>query len=156
MTKKWIAVLVVLVSVLAASCSSVDVTTNKVGWSDYTAISAKDFDIVGVIFLESKVERVVSPLFLKREKKGSEITYAMLMQEAVKMKADDIINVRIDSRDESTTSLFDFFTGYNKSTMYYATAMAIRYKDMKDQKLAPEYKQGIGVQKSFDLLDLLP
>ena len=61
--------------------------------------------------------------------KGKYITYSDLMKESRKLKADDVINVRIDKRLESTTTLIDFFKGCTKKYTYYATADAIVYKD---------------------------
>ena len=52
------------------------------------------------------------------------------MQEAAKLEADDIINVRIDMNANYTKGFFDFFTGWIRTYTYTGTALAIKYTDM--------------------------
>jgi hypothetical protein len=127
----WMSLFFLTVLFVCTSCATTRLTTNKVGWSDYTGITIKDFDVVGIITVESEVTKKVAPFGLNSSLEGSEITYAMLMEEAAKKKGDDIINVRIDKIEDSTKSLFDFIVGYKKTTKYIATALAIKYKDVK-------------------------
>jgi hypothetical protein len=90
----------------------------------------KDFESKGIIFVESKVT-----IDINGEHNGSEITYEMLMKEAQKLDADDIINVRIDEiEDHTTLDKFsyesDIFAGRQyiaKTYIYKATALAIKY-----------------------------
>lgn len=138
--KKCMFVLLVLTAMVLAGCKTTNLTTNKVGWSDYTTVTIKDFDVVGVITLESEVTKTVTPFGFSSTLEGSEITYAMLMEKAVEKKGDDIINVRIDKHDDSKTTLFDRIIGYTKKTKYIATALVIRYKDMKVEAPGADFK----------------
>lgn len=73
------------------------------------------------------------------DKNGSEITFAQLMQEAVKFGADDIINVRIDKTginevedyyNKNSINDKEIFAGrkqFEKKIIYNATALAIKY-----------------------------
>jgi len=58
---------------------------------------------------------------------GSEITYDLLIGEAKKLGADDIINVRIDRTDASLHGTFDWLFGYTEKYAYTANALAIKY-----------------------------
>ncbi|HQL05649.1 MAG TPA: hypothetical protein PLU33_10965 [Treponemataceae bacterium] len=138
--KKCMFVLLVLTAMVLSGCKTTNLTTNKVGWSDYTTVTIKDFDVVGVITLESEVIKTVTPFGFSSTLEGSEITYAMLMEKAVEKKGDDIMNVRIDKHDDSKTTLFDRIIGYTKTTKYTATALVIRYKDVKAEAPSSDFK----------------
>jgi len=138
--KKCMFVLLVLTAMVLSGCKTTNLTTNKVGWSDYTTVTIKDFDVVGVITLESEVIKTVTPFGFSSTLEGSEITYAMLMEKAVEKKGDDIMNVRIDKHDDSKTTLFDRIIGYTKTTKYIATALVIRYKDVKAEAASSDFK----------------
>lgn len=113
--------IVAIVGLLAVSCSSTNLETNKVGWSSYTEITGKDFDVVKIVKVSS-TEKVTKSFFYTKVD-GSRVLYAQLMDEAAKAGADDIINVRIDKKHEdSNTSTTTIYT-------YTATALAIKYKD---------------------------
>ena len=53
-------------------------------------IIPKDYEPIGIIFIES--EEYIS----NNEYRGSKITHEMIMREAVKLDAHDVINIRID------------------------------------------------------------
>lgn len=127
----WISVLSVLVvisSVSLFSCKTMDLKTNTVGLSENASISVKDYEIIGSIRVES--EEIVSkgPLGLYKSHNGSHITYDMLLVEAHKQGADDLINVRIDTIKDSNTFLFGIL-GQKKTYKYIGTALAIKYSD---------------------------
>ena len=124
-------------------CVTTEMSSNKVGWSDYVSITVKDFDVLGVINLKSEVIQKVGPFGFKKTNEGSEITYAMLMEEAVKLKGDDIINVRIDKKTEQSQHIFSHFTGYTNIFTYTATALVIKYKDATADVKTSEFKQEI-------------
>lgn len=128
--KKFITILLIsLFALTFFSCSTTDLATNEVGWSDYVDLVVKDFDVVGVIAIES-TETIETGVFnLTKSVTGSRITYADLMKKASELGADDVINVRIDKKDNSETSPLDFFTGSTKIYTYIATGTAIKYKD---------------------------
>ena len=79
-------------------------------------LETKDFITMGIIFVTSSVkfdddDEIIS---------GSKITFEMLMKEAQKLGADDIVNLRID---EVETTHSD----YSRTITYTATALAIKY-----------------------------
>ena len=98
-------------------------------YSKVTIPPVKDFVSKGIIFVESKVT-----IDVNREKTGSEITNEMLMREAEKLGADDVINVKIDkieahkmtdSYDKDGYFIKRKYKQYNY--IYKATGLAIKY-----------------------------
>ena len=151
MKKTCFIIAVLAVLVLFAGCRTYDISTNRVGWSNYADVSVKDFDVCGIVTLESQMVFEYGPLGLKKTFKGSHILWSDLMQEAAKMGADDIINVRIEATNYNyrvTTTGFnetkhvmiyspgfvEFFTGYSTNWKYKATALAIKYTDPIDRQ----------------------
>jgi len=134
MKKSIFVVLVVsAVSLLGISCTTTNSTTNTVGWSAYSDITYKDYDAVKIVKVES-TETLESRFFgLFKKLEGSSVTYSQLMDEAAKAGADDIINVRIDRKFDTSQGNF-----LAKKTVYtyYATAVAIKYKDTKSGSIA--------------------
>ena len=145
--RKYIGIIAVLcVLALFAGCRTYDLTANKVGYSSYADISVKDFEACGVVSAESQIVYEYGPLGFRKSFKGSWIVWSDLMEEAVKLGADDIINVRIEETNLNyrvTTAGFyedqnkriyspgfiEFFTGYTSTWKYKATALAIKYTD---------------------------
>ena len=111
-----------------------EVTKNyeQIKEGDYAKVlpyTLRDYVIKGVIFVESKVT-----IDVNGERTGSEITNYMLMKEAQKLGADDIINVRIDEREESkVVDNYDKNAKFidreykKRSYVYQAKALAIKY-----------------------------
>jgi hypothetical protein len=64
-------------------------------YNNVVCVPVKDFVVKGIVFVESKVT-----IDANGEKTGSEITNEMLMREAQKLGADDVINVKIDEIEE--------------------------------------------------------
>jgi hypothetical protein len=61
------------------------------------------------------------------------------MQEAAKLEADDIINVRIDMNDNYNSSAFGWMTGWVRTFTYTGTALAIKYTErMETQTSDPQ------------------
>jgi len=99
------------------------------GQTNNAAIAVKDYESRGIIIVKST--EVIDAL---GNRSGSKITYEMLMLEAQRLNADDVINVRIDvnqvdeiikSRDGSNVQKIT----YN----YTATALAIKYTNAVQQ-----------------------
>lgn len=114
------------------SCKSTNsLETNQVGWSAYTATVAKDYDAVRIVSVTSTETITQSPFSFRKNTKGSRVLYAQLMDEAKKLGAHDIINVRVDRKLESTkpNAIVRFFIGSREVYTYTATALAIKYKD---------------------------
>lgn len=101
----------------------------KGDYADIVPYTLRDFEIKGTIFVESKVT-----IDVNGERNGSEITNYILMKEAQKLGADDVINIKIDEKEESEvvdsydTKLKFLKRRYKKkSFIYKATALAIKY-----------------------------
>jgi hypothetical protein len=81
-------------------------------------IAVKDYETLGIISAKS------SEVFdADGNHTGSKITYEMLILEAQKLGADDIINLKIDINEIRDASVRPVRTTYN----YTATALAIKY-----------------------------
>ena len=83
------------------SLPTMDSWTYRVGWSWYTNIPNKDFTVVGIIV----VRNVTNPTF-------------ELMEAAKALGANDIINARVDTREEKDGTI-----------LLAASAVAIKYND---------------------------
>ena len=118
----------VLIAVaLLGSCTTTSLASNRTGWSDYATVAIKDYTVVGIVRVVS--EEVIRRGFLGivESRKGSQVTYDLLVSEAKKIGADDIINVRIDRTDRSLHGIFDWLVGYTEKYAYTANALAIKY-----------------------------
>ena len=127
----FFSVVVLAIMMLVCSCSTTDLSTNQVGVSTYIGTIAKDFEIVDVITLESTETVKVGFLSLTRSVTGSRITYSDLLKKAIELGADDVVNVRIDRKDNLKFSVFDVIFGSTNTYTYVATGTAIKYKDAK-------------------------
>jgi len=115
-----IAVLLVLISCTSAPVPKVDYGYPNAGNANDSAIVVKDYITLGIIFVNSS-ELIDG----NGNHTGSKITYEMLMKEAQKLGADDVINIRIDVNEQVEFNLngLPFKTIYN----YTASALAIKY-----------------------------
>jgi len=118
---------IVLATFAFAACTSNNFAVNMSGAADFATVAAKDFVTLGIITVRATEVHSSGPLGLNRRVEGSKITFADLMQEAARLEADDIINVRIDVHSSFRRSAFDWFTGWTRTFNYTATALAIRY-----------------------------
>ncbi len=126
--KKIIVILIVTFTIVLTGCKSVDLSTNRTGWSDYSSIVVKDYEVIDHIFVESTQVKDVGLLQLITTVSGSDVTYNMLIKEAIALGADDIINVRIDKQVISNKSLLSLVFGlYTDTIKYTANALAIKY-----------------------------
>ena len=118
---------VLLAAALLCSCATTNLAGNRIGWSDYATIAIKDYTVVGIVRVGS--EEVIRRGFLgiAHSHTGSQVTYDLLISEAKKLGADDIINVRIDRTDRSLHGIFDWLVGYTETYTYNANALAIKY-----------------------------
>jgi hypothetical protein len=115
-----------LSSVVLFGCSTVQQYMSKNG-PESIVIESKGFDILGPVRTELTIHSILGlppiagvPLALFNWG-GS--TYDALLQEAHKIKADDVINITMDT---GTFSIFTFL--YNQRT-YIVNGLAIKYKD---------------------------
>jgi len=131
--------LILLFGFVTVSCTSYyNVKEMKTGeFNKISKIAGKDFEVLGVVFVDSTITYTVSPFRLSERMEGEEITFDALMREAKRLypSCSDIINVRIDSVLKTQTSVFDFFTGYTATWGYFANALAIRYTDALEDSI---------------------
>jgi len=111
------------------ACTSNNYTANLSGASDYSTVAVKDFVTLGIITVRSSEVHLSGPFGFSKSVEGSKITFAELMQEAAKLEADDIINVRIDMHANYKKSAFGWLTGWKRTYNYTGTALAIKYTD---------------------------
>lgn len=151
-------VVALVVMMLVCSCSTTSLSTNQVGWSNYSQIVVKDYNVVGVVTVESTETITRSPLGITTTVEGARVTYSDLIKKAVELGADDIINVRIDKIDNYKTTPFDFLFGSKKTYTYVATGTAIKYKDAQPKTYTSEGTvevKSVGPTGSSSLLDAL-
>jgi uncharacterized protein YbjQ (UPF0145 family) len=122
----WPAALLFAVALLI-SCTTTNLASNRTGWSDYATIAIKDYTVVGIVRVASQEVTQRGFLGIANSHTGSQVTYDMLVSEAKKLGADDIINVRIDRTDKSLHGIFDWLIGYTERYAYTANALAIKY-----------------------------
>jgi len=119
--------LTILMVFILTSCgttgSSVNFNYPQSGNTNNVAIAAKDFTSLGIIFVKS-TEVIDSD----GSHTGSKITYEMLMLEARRLNADDVINIRIDVNQVQETVKGSNGLDITRITYNYtASALAIRY-----------------------------
>ena len=122
------AIVIVILAVCAlAACTTNDYSASLLGASDYSTVAVKDFISLGIITVESVEIHHSSPFGFSKKVEGSKITFVDLLQEAAKLEADDIINVRIDMNTNYVKGAFDWLTGWTRVFTYTGTALAIKY-----------------------------
>jgi len=129
-----------------AACTIVDYSANMSGASDYATIAVKDFVTLGIVTVQTTEIHYSTPFGLKRRIEGSKVTFTDLMQEAAKLEADDIINVRIDTNANYTRRVIDWLCGWTRTYTHTGTALAIKYTDKVDT--SPSESQLIGLPKA--------
>jgi uncharacterized protein YbjQ (UPF0145 family) len=127
--KKSVFVILTVAAVVFLGCTSNNYTANVSGASDYSTVAVKDFVSLGIITVRSQEVHQSGPLGSSKSVEGSKITFADLMQEAAKLEADDIINVRIDMNTNYSKTGFSWLTGWVRVYTYTGTALAIKYTD---------------------------
>jgi uncharacterized protein YbjQ (UPF0145 family) len=127
--KKLVFPALIITAILFSGCTSNNYTANVSGASDYSTVAVKDFISLGIVTVKAQEIHYSGPFGFSKSVDGSKITFADLMQEAAKLEADDIINVRIDMNTNYTKSAFDWLTGWTRTYTYTGTALAIKYTD---------------------------
>ena len=143
--RKYTAVLGLIFTIffVTACGSNSDFTTNLVGASDYSTVAVKDFRSLGIITVRTQEIHYSGPFGRNKSVEGSKITFADLMQEAAKLEADDIINIRIDMNTNYTKRGAALFTGWTKIYTYTGTALAIKYTDKLDTETGDAQLSGL-------------
>jgi uncharacterized protein YbjQ (UPF0145 family) len=130
-------ILLLIVSIIGlAACASNDYTASLAGAADNSTIAVKDFVTLGIITVRSTEIHQSGPFGFSKSVQGSKITFADLLQEAVKLEADDVINVRIDINTSYSKTAFDWLTGWTRTFSYTGTALAIKYTEKVDTEIA--------------------
>jgi hypothetical protein len=134
----------VLVVFILSSCSSIVPVINynysQDGSTNNAQLAVKDFESLGIIFVKSSESTDGN-----RNHTGSKITYEMLMIEAKKIGADDIINIKID-----VNKIEEKIKGNNGNIVtkitynYTASALAIKYTSAIIIENNSGYSQNIG------------
>jgi len=117
--------LVILVVFVFSSCVTPPVVNHsypQFGSSGNATLAVKDFAPVGLIFVTSS--ETIDSLGNHR---GSKITYEMLMREAQKLDANDVINIKIDVNQVVEVTNAAGFEVVKTTFNYTASALAIRY-----------------------------
>lgn len=135
--------MIVAACALAACTTNNDYSASLAGVSDYTVVAVKDFVTLGIVTVRSTEIHHSSPFGFVKSVEGSKITFADLMQEAAKLEADDIINVRIDMNTNYKKTAFDWLTGWTRTYTYTGTALAIKYTERVDTKTVMPQMSGL-------------
>jgi hypothetical protein len=137
--KKPVFVVLLVTAVLFSGCTSNNYTANVSGTSDHSTVAVKDFVSLGIITVRAQEIHYSGPFGFSKRVEGSKITFGDLMQEAAKLEADDIINVRIDMNPNYTKPAFDWLTGWTRTYTYTGTALAIKYTEkLETQTIDPQ------------------
>ena len=121
-----------------AGCVTIDYTAPLQGKFDNAGLPVKAFEVVGPVSASATETHRASPLSIVRTVEGAKVTYSDLMQEAARLGADDIIDVRIDMNTSGKTSLIDRLTGWERTFTHTGQAIAIRYVSGRDgEKVTP-------------------
>ena len=127
--KKFVYLILFAVMVTFMACTTNNFTANLSGASDFSTVVVKDFVTLGIITVRSSEVHRSGPFGFRKSIEGSKITFADLMQEAAKLEADDIINVRIDMNTNYRKTGGDWIKGWTRTYNYTGTALAIKYTE---------------------------
>jgi uncharacterized protein YbjQ (UPF0145 family) len=142
MKKPFFAV-IIMIAFLLITCTTTDYTANMSGASDYATVAVKDFVTLGLVTVHSTEVHYSSAFGIVKSIEGSKITFADLLEEAARLEADDIINIRIDVHTNYTKTVFDWLTGWTRTYNYTGTALAIKYTGKLDSKDVDPQLRGI-------------
>ena len=120
-------IFLVLVAIALVSCRTVDYSYNATGVADNVTLVVKDFIPLGIVTVRAREVHWVRGF--RQVLIGSKITYSDLMQEAAKLEADDIINIRVDTTADFTRKKGTLWT---RTYDYTGTALAIKYTGKLD------------------------
>ena len=128
----------IILLLILAGCTSVHYSEPLAGRYIRVTVPPKSFIIIGTVSARSTEIHRSGPFGFSKSIEGSKITFADLMQEAAKLEADDIINVRIDIKSNYKKSAFDWVTGWSRTYTYIGTALAIKYTEKVDGASDPQ------------------
>jgi uncharacterized protein YbjQ (UPF0145 family) len=131
---KSVIYLFLLVLLAISGCVLVDYTAPMAGKYDIAGVAVKNFIMVGTVTVRAAEKHTISPFGIKRKVEGAKITYSDLLQEAARLNADDIINVRIDMNTTGKTTFADWVRGWERTFFYTGQALAIKYTDNDNEE----------------------
>jgi len=114
---------------MLAGCGTFDFSAPIEGKYDSAGVAVKNFIMIDTVTVYVEETHTVSPLGIKRKVEGAKVTYSDLVQEAARVNADDIINVRIDMNTTGKTTFADWIKGWERTFFYTGQALAIKYAD---------------------------
>jgi len=163
-TQRTIFAIMLVAALMLVGCASTDYTANMSGASDYATVAVKDFVTLGIVTVETTEIHYASPFSAIKRVEGKKVTYADLMQEAARLEADDIINIRIDVHTNYSGSAFDWLTGWTRVYTHTGTALAIKYTEKLDSRdvdpqltgvpKAPEATKAVNVDRKTGKVQL--
>ena len=133
----FLAVLAGLVSL--AGCTTVNISKPLEGRYAIAGTATKGFVVIGIVSVNSTETHTISPFGIVRKVEGAKVTYGDLMEEAAKLDADNVIDVRIDMNTSGKTGFFDWVKGWERVFTYTGEALAVKYTNEEAQPAkAPE------------------
>jgi hypothetical protein len=126
---KLLFLLAILPAFVAVGCVNVDYTVPLAGKYVKAGVGVKDFEVIGMVLVESVELHKAGPLGIVKTVEGEKVTYSDLMIEAARIEAHDIIDVRIDMNTGKPTTFAEWLIGWEKTFTYTGKALAIRYVD---------------------------
>ena len=128
---------------LLTACRTVNYTQPIHGKFFYCTTANKGFTVIDIVSVVSTETHTISPLGIVRKVEGSKVGYTDLVQEAAKLEADDIIDIRIEKNTESKTGFFDWIKGQKRIFTYTGEALAIKYIDDEAEETEPDDEEHI-------------
>ena len=110
-----IIVLVAVIMLPLAGCSTVTVKDSDAGYAPSVGITVKDFEALGIVRVETQIDK---------NGNGEKITFDALLREAEAKGGNGIANVTIDKK--AVLSVAPWGSSITSVT-YYGSALAIKY-----------------------------
>lgn len=138
--KKVLFASLAVLAVMFTSCTTMNYEYQESGSTlSVTQLAVKDYDIVGPCKVEVTLTEKQDLFNVKKD--GSEVVYPLLLDKAIELGGQDVINVRVSKKEESTTTLYGIF-GKEATYTYTATALVIKYNNKNLQTVATYDKDG--------------
>ena len=141
--RKAVVIMIILAVYMLTACTTNNYSASLAGTSDNATVAVKDYTTLGIITVQSTEIHHAGFLGFSKSVTGSKITFADLLQEAVRLEADDIINVRIDMNTNYTKRSTDWLTGWTRTFTYTGTALAIKYTEKVDTGMGDAQLSGL-------------
>lgn len=116
-----------IIALALTSCKTLHYESQDSGETlNVTQLAVKDYDIIGPCTVTATATEKAT--IFSSSKVGSEVVYPMLLEKAVEMGGQDVINVRVAKKEDADIKLYGIF--YKEITYTYtATALAIKYNN---------------------------